>query len=70
MAMIEQFKAARPEVHAMARTLAIRCVDVISACLREEERIEACREFYTIIREELEKGTDARHPDRALNGGG
>jgi hypothetical protein len=53
--MIEITRPADPDVHAMAIAIARRCVYIIQAVLREEERIEALREFYMIAREELER---------------
>ena len=35
--------------------LALQCRRLIQACLREEERIDADREFYLVIREALER---------------
>lgn len=43
------------ELHRTSITIARRCVYIIQVCLREEERGEAVREFYSVIREELEK---------------
>ena len=44
-----------PAVHALCIKIAQRCVWIIQTCLREEERIEAVREFYRVCREELDK---------------
>ena len=44
--------------HESAIAIARRCTWVIQAVLREEERIDAVREFYMIAREELEKLRD------------
>lgn len=41
--------------HETAVVIARRCVHIIQACLRDEEVIEATREFYCVIREELER---------------
>ena len=41
--------------HETAISIARRCVWIIQAVLREEERIEALREFYLVAREELEQ---------------
>lgn len=49
------------KTHETAIVIARRCVWIIQAVLREEERIEALREFYTVVREELEK-SGATHP--------
>ena len=43
------------KTHETAIAIARRCVWIIQAVLREEERIDAVREFYMIAREELEK---------------
>jgi hypothetical protein len=43
------------KTHETAIAIARRCVWIIQAVLREEERIDAVREFYMITREELEK---------------
>jgi hypothetical protein len=40
--------------------MAVRCRRVVQVCLREEEWIDADREFYQIIREELEKWTASK----------
>ena len=40
--------------HETAIAIARRCVWIIQAVLREEERTDALREFYTVAREELE----------------
>lgn len=47
--------------HEAAVRLAVQCRRMIQACLREEEWIEADRQFYQVIREGLE---------RFRNGGG
>lgn len=39
--------------HETARGLAITLVNIISPCLRPEERHEAVHEFYAVIRERL-----------------
>ena len=44
-----------PQTHRAAIAMARRCVHIIQACLREEEVVEATREFYCVIREELER---------------
>jgi hypothetical protein len=44
-----------PAVHAQCIKIARKCVWIIQACLREEERGEALREFYMVCREELDK---------------
>jgi hypothetical protein len=40
--------------HETAVRLAVQCRRIVQAVLREEEWIEADREFYTVIREGLE----------------
>lgn len=40
--------------HETAVRLAVQCRRIIQVCLREEEWIEADREFYRVIREGLE----------------
>lgn len=40
--------------HTAARTTAYALVNVIVACLRPEEQMEAAREFYAIVRACLE----------------
>jgi hypothetical protein len=46
------------KTHEAAIRIAQRCVSIIHAVLREEERIEAVREFYAVAREELEAMRD------------
>lgn len=41
--------------HETAIRLAMECRRIVQACLREEEWIEADREFYRVIREGLEE---------------
>lgn len=53
--MFIENQAADPVVHALAVAIARRCVWIIQAVLREEERGDAAREFYRVVREELEK---------------
>lgn len=53
--MIDRSKPADAQVHALCITLSRRCVDVISAILRPEERRIALEEFYEIARELLDK---------------
>jgi hypothetical protein len=52
--MIESNVPDDPLVHARAIMLARKCRRVIQAILREEERGDADREFYLIIRKGLE----------------
>lgn len=53
--MLIESQAADPAVHALAATIARRCVWIIQGVLREEERGDAQTEFYRVVREELEK---------------
>lgn len=53
--MFIENQSADPAVHRLCVTIAKRCVWIIQAILREEERIEAAREFYRVCREEIEK---------------
>ena len=46
------------KTHETAVRIAQRCVSIIQAVLREEEQIEAVREFYAVAREELEAMCD------------
>jgi hypothetical protein len=46
---------ADPVIHDAAVRIARRCRYLIQACLREEEWGDADREFYLVIREELER---------------
>ena len=46
---------ADPRIHDAAIRMAKRCRYLIQACLREEEWGEADREFYLLLREELER---------------
>jgi hypothetical protein len=46
--------------HNTAIRLARQCRNIIQACLREEEWIEADREFYRIIRAGLEEFRDGQ----------
>lgn len=53
--MLMENQPADPAVHALAATIAKRCVWIIQAVLREEERSDAQMEFYRVAREEIEK---------------
>ena len=53
--MFIESQSTDPAVHALAVRIAKKCVWTIQAVLREEEKIEAVREFYRVVREELEK---------------
>ena len=46
---------ADPRIHEAAIRMAKRCRYLIQACLREEEWMDADREFYLVLREELER---------------
>ena len=46
---------ADPKVHEQARCIASECVWIIQAVLREEERLDAMREFYSVARRILEE---------------
>jgi hypothetical protein len=62
--------AADPEIHDAAVKMARRCRWLIQACLREEEWGDADREFYLVIREELERFVAARgRADQTAAGG-
>ncbi len=51
---------ADPKVHELAIRLARRCRCIVQACLREEEWVDADREFYQVIREGLEEVRDGK----------
>ena len=53
--MIIESQSADPAIHALSVRIAKRCVWVIQAILREEERGLAVNEFYRVCREEIEK---------------
>lgn len=53
--MLQSHQPIDPAVHDLCIRIARKCVWVIQAVLREEERIEAVREFYQAAREEIEK---------------
>lgn len=55
MRMFIENQAADPEVHALCVKIATRCVWVIQAVLREEERALAVNEFYRECRQELDR---------------
>ena len=50
------------KTHETAIAIARRCVWIIQAVLREEERGDALREFYSAARDEIEKLRDG--PDQ------
>ena len=47
-------------IHSLAIRLARECRSIVQVCLREEEWIEADREFYRVIRAGLEELSSAR----------
>lgn len=53
--MFIESQSADPAVHRLCITIARRCVHIIQAVLREEERALAANEFYRVAREEIEK---------------
>ncbi len=53
--MFIEGQSADPAVHRVCIEIAKRCVWVIQAVLREEERHLAAQEFYRVCREELDK---------------
>jgi hypothetical protein len=53
--MFIESQSADPEIHALCIKIARRCVWVIQAVMREEERALAVNEFYRVCREELNK---------------
>ncbi|KAJ3053072.1 hypothetical protein HK102_011784, partial [Quaeritorhiza haematococci] len=53
--MLTTSRPADPRVHETAIAAARRCRHIIQVCLREEEWTDADREFYLVIREELER---------------
>jgi hypothetical protein len=53
--MFIESQSADPAVHALSIRIAKRCVWIIRAVLREEERGLAVNEFYRVCREEIEK---------------
>ena len=52
--MIQTNQPCDPRVHLTSIAIAERFLHTIRACLREEEWGDALREFYFVIREELE----------------
>jgi hypothetical protein len=41
--------------HDASRKLAYKLVEIIAACLRPEEQLEALREFYSVIHDSFEE---------------
>jgi hypothetical protein len=54
-------QSADPAVHRLSINIARRCLHIIQAVLREEERGDALREFYRVVREEIEKSRVEEH---------
>jgi hypothetical protein len=52
--MLNQAAPAEPAIHEAAIQTARQCRNIIQAVLREEECLEADREFYMVIREAME----------------
>jgi DNA-binding FadR family transcriptional regulator len=50
---VEDSTAIERATHETALRLAVRCRRVVQACLREEEWLDADREFFEIIRDGL-----------------
>ena len=55
------------KTHETAIAIARRCVWIIQAVLRDEERIEALREFYFVAREELEQSKSEQTKARGVD---
>ena len=55
-------RPAEPAIHEAAVRMARRCRYLVQACLREEEWMDADREFYFVVREELERFIANRAP--------
>ncbi len=53
--MFIENQSVNPAVHNICIKIAKRCVWIIQAVLREDERAIACNEFYRICREEIDK---------------
>ena len=53
--MFIESQSADPAIHEVSVNIANRCVWIISALLRDEEKLDAQREFYRVCREELDK---------------
>jgi hypothetical protein len=47
--------AVDPDIHKAACRIAVRCRNIVQAVLREEEWVDADREFYRIGRQVLEE---------------
>jgi hypothetical protein len=57
---MQDLRPTSPKIHETAIRIARRCRHIVQSCLREEEWIEADREFYRVAREELEK-SESKH---------
>jgi hypothetical protein len=59
---VGDFRSTDRRTHETAVRMAVQCRRIVQACLREEEWIDADREFYAVIREGLEafQGGSAR----------
>ena len=64
--MKNSIKPADAPLDRVARRIARKCRHIVQGCLREEEWLEADREFFRVAREELEgfRTTKGRHPSR------
>ncbi len=60
--MLITSQPADPRIHEAAVRMARRCRYLVQACLREEEWMDADREFYLVVREELERFIANRAP--------
>jgi hypothetical protein len=49
------------QTHETAVRLAVQCRRIVQTCLREEEWLDADREFYLIIRAGLEHARNQQH---------
>ena len=65
--MIDTSRPAEPRIHAAAIRIARQCRHVIQGVLREEEWIDADREFYRVARAEIE-AMQAGGKDSACDG--
>ena len=54
--------------HETAVRLAVQCRRIVQACLREEEWVEADREFYLVIKEGLEGYRAGQRSGKAAGG--
>jgi hypothetical protein len=56
--MFIESQSVDPAAHRLCKTIAQRCLWIIQAVLRDEEKGDAAREFYRVCREELDKKPD------------